>query len=98
MRWLFVGLLVAAALWRGWIDWQATIGAGYPFRMTSIGRALEQTDPERFAALVAAGEASPIPWLWQPVATTLLALPLSLVLIVVAGVLWLTRRRQRSLF
>lgn len=98
MRWLFVILLLAAALWQGWADWQATIGAGYPYRMTSIGGALENADPERFAALVAAGEASTIPWLWSPVATTLLALPLALLLFAAAGVVWLTRRRRRTLF
>jgi hypothetical protein len=98
MRWLFALLLLAAALWRGWIDWQATIGAGYPFRMTSIGSALETAGPDRFAALVAAGEASTVPWIWDPLATTLLALPLSLLLFVAAGILWLTRRRRRSLF
>lgn len=98
MRWLFVFLLLAAALWQGWIDWQATIGAGDPFRPTSIGGALETADPDLFASLVAAGEASGIPWLWDPVATTLFALPLAVVLAGLATVLWLTRRRRRTLF
>jgi len=98
MRWVFAILLLGAALAQGAADWQATIGEGYPYRMTSIGGALERADPERFAALVAAGEASGIPWLWSPVATTLLGLPLALVLFVAAGIVWMTRRRRRNLF
>jgi hypothetical protein len=98
MRWVFAILLLAAGLWQGWVDWQATIGAGYPFRMTSIGGALERADPERFAALVAAGEASGINWLWDPMMTTLLALPLALLLFVAAGIVWFVRRKRRNLF
>ncbi len=89
MRIVLVVLLAAAALWQAWIDWQATIGAGYAYRLTSIGAALERAAPERHAALVGTGEGG-LAWLWSPI----LALPLALTLLVLAGVIWLTRGRR----
>lgn len=91
MRVLLAAVFLAAGLWRAWVDWQATIGEGYAFRMSSIGRVLEATWPDRYAAFVAGWQARGL--LWDPVGATLMALPLALVLLVIAVVLWITRPR-----
>ncbi len=57
IRRLLVLLLAAAALWRAVLDWQATIGAGYAYRLASIDQVLAATWPERWPALVAEAEA-----------------------------------------
>jgi hypothetical protein len=88
-------LLLLAAFWRGWTDWERTIGEGYAYRLTSIGGTWEQASPESHAATVAAWRAADIPYLWDPIGATLLALPLALVLVVLAALLWFTRRRRR---
>ena len=96
MRTGLVVLLLAAAVWQGWVDWQATIGEGYAYRLTSIGTALQQASPERYAAFVAAGESGALAWAWDPVGRTLMRLPLALVLLMIAGALWVTRRKSRG--
>jgi hypothetical protein len=95
VRFLIAALLLAAAVWRGWIDWQATIGEGYAYRLTSIGGALEQTWPETYAGLVAAWAAVDLPYVWDPIGRTFLALPLAAVLFALAVLVWITRRRRR---
>jgi len=91
MRVVLAAVFLAAGLWRAWIDWQATIGAGYAYRLASVQTVLEATWPETTPEFVAGWEARGL--LWEPVGTTLMALPLALVLLVVATVLWVTRRR-----
>jgi hypothetical protein len=91
MRVLLAAVFLVAGLWRAWIDWQATIGEGYAFRMSSIGTVLEATWPERYAAFTEGWQARGL--LWDPVGATLMALPLALMLLVVAALLWVTRRR-----
>jgi hypothetical protein len=97
MRIVFILLLVAAALAQAVIDWQATIGEGYAYRLTSIGAALEAAAPEGYARSVEAIRGT-VPWLWDPVGATLARIPVTLALLAIAGVLWLTRRRQSRLF
>jgi hypothetical protein len=93
VRIALAALLLGAGLWRAALDWRATIGEGYAYRFTSIGRALEAALPDlhdRIAGLAAGSDGA---W-WGPAVAGLLALPLALVLIGLAALLWLTRRRR----
>lgn len=96
MRVFLMVVFLAGALWRGWLDWQATLGAGYAFRFTSIGRALADGFPEMFYAVANALKGGPLQILWDPVATTLMAMPLALTLLVISGLLFVTRSRARA--
>jgi hypothetical protein len=98
MRIAFILLLLAAALAQAWIDWQATIGEGYAYRLTSIRGALEAAWPERTAEVIARIEASRVSWLWDPLGAAVTAVPLALALAGLAALLWLTRRRASRLF
>lgn len=91
MRLVLILLLLAAALWRAALDWGATIGEGYAYRLTSIDGALANTWPDRWAGIVEAAKAN---GLWDPVGATLTAIPLALVLAALAFLLWITRRRR----
>jgi hypothetical protein len=95
MRAVLVAILALAALWRAGLDWQATIGAGYAYRLASIGKAIGNAWPESYADFVAGGERSRIPFVWDPVGETLLALPLAAVLGVLAALLWVGRARPK---
>lgn len=88
-------LLAVAATWIAAVDWRATIGQGYAYRLTSIGKALYDVLPDFTGNLVEGLQASGVPWLWDPIGETLLALPLALVLVVLAGLVWLSRRQRR---
>lgn len=96
MRVFLMVVFLAGAVWRGWLDWQATLGSGYAFRFTSIGRAFAEGYPEIFYAVANVLKGSPLDWMWDPVATTALAMPLALTLLVVAGLLWVTRSRAKA--
>lgn len=91
MRLVLIVLLLGAALWRAVLDWRATIGEGYAYRLTSIDAALAEAWPQRWEAFTAWAEAR---GLWDPVGATLAALPLALVLAGLAALLWVTRRRR----
>ncbi len=93
MRLVLILLLLAAALWRAVVDWQATIGQGYAYRFASIEAVLAETWPERWSGLLAALQARS---LWEPVGATLAGLPLAPVLAGIAVLLWLTRRPNRG--
>lgn len=95
MRVFLMVVFLAGGLIRLWLDWQATLAEGYAFRFTSIGRAFAEGFPEVFYAMANALRGGPLQVLWDPVATTLLAAPLALVLLVLAGLLWITRARAR---
>ena len=47
MRAILAVLLLAAAFWRAGVDWQATIGQGYAFRLGTIGSLIAEHWPER---------------------------------------------------
>ncbi len=96
MRFIFMVFFLLAALWRAVLDWQATIGEGYAFRPKSIGAVLSDSFPTVHDGLVKFLQSTGISWLWDPVGTTILWLPLSLVLAVPALILWLTRSRGRG--
>lgn len=96
MRLAIIIVLAAGALWRGYLDWQATIGEGYAFRLKSIGAVLSDLYPDAHDGLVRFLQNTGISWLWDPVATTILWLPLALVLAVPALLLVLTRSRGRG--
>ncbi len=93
MRGLIAAILMAGALWQAGVDWQATIGQGYAYRLTPIGQVFANLAPETYAWLVGAWKASPL--LWDPVGAVLMALPLALALAALAALVWFTRRRGR---
>jgi hypothetical protein len=95
MRVFLMVVFFAGGAARLWLDWQATLAQGYAFRFTSIGRAIAEAFPEVFFAVADALKGGPFRVLWDPVATTLLAAPFALVLLVLAGLLWVTRARAR---
>lgn len=86
----------ALALWRAWIDWQATIARGYAYRLASSDQVLTEAAPERYGAAVSWLEGSAVSWLWDPVLKFVFDLPLALVLAALALVLFLTRPRARG--
>lgn len=96
MRILLVIGFTVLALWRAWIDWQATIGTGYAFRMASVDEVLRTAAPQTHRSLVDGLQAIGIPWLWDPIAMFVLALPLALLPAVLALLLWITRSRARG--
>lgn len=95
MRGILVGILALAALWRAWIDWQATIGQGFAYRLTSIETALRDSFSDATARAIAALQGTGIPYLWDPIGRVILSLPLTLVLAGLAALIWVTRRRAR---
>jgi hypothetical protein len=78
--------LLALAVVQAAVDWQATIGSGYAYRLTSLAGALEGWAPG-----AATWVAERLPWAW----TVLAFLPVAIVLATPALVLWFTRRRRR---
>jgi hypothetical protein len=93
MRALFAILLLAAAIWRVGVDWQATIGVGYAFRPGTIGGLIARHWPEDYQNLVASLQASGVPFAWNPVGAFVLSLPVALLLAATALGVWLTRER-----
>ncbi len=95
MRGVLVGILALGALWRAWIDWRATIGQGFAYRLTSIETALTDGFPDATARAIDALQGTRIPYLWDPIGRVILSLPLALVLAGLAALIWITRRRAR---
>ena len=93
MRAALVILLVAAAVWRTGVDWQATIGVGYAFRPGTVGGVIAHYWPEDYQNLVASVQSSGVPFAWNPVGAFFLSLPVALLLAVTACAVWLTRER-----
>ena len=91
MRLALVLLLLAAAVWRAALDWRATIGEGYAYRLTSIDAALAGGWPEGWGRITEAAKAN---GLWDPVGAALTSVPLALVPAILAGLVWITRRRR----
>lgn len=85
MRLVLILVLLAGALWRAVADWQATIGQGYAYRFASIETVLAGIWP-------GVGEQG----LWEPVGASIGWLPLTPILLGLAAVLWITRRRNRG--
>ena len=96
MRAVLAVLFLAAAIWRVGVDWQATIGVGYAFRPGTIGSLIAHYWPEDYQNLVASLQASGVPFAWNPVGAFVLSIPLALLLLVIASVIWLTRERSAS--
>jgi hypothetical protein len=96
VRRVMMVVLLALAGWQAWRDWQATIGAGYAYRLTSIDQALAEALPGSHASLVRAWQAAPVPWMWDPVGTTFLGLPLAMVLALLAALIWMSLPRARG--
>lgn len=87
-------ILLAAALWRAGLDWQATIGQGYAYRLSTIGNLFSARWPERYGNLVEGLKRSGLPWAWDPAGAFLMSLPLALMIALLAAVFWLTRPRS----
>jgi len=94
MRVILAVLILAAAVWRAGVDWQATIGQGYAFRLGTIGSLISKHWPEQYGHLVEALKHSGVPFAWNPVGAILMSLPLALLLAAIAGTVWLTRPRE----
>jgi hypothetical protein len=93
MRAILAILLLAAAVWRTGVDWQATIGVGYAFRPGTIGGLISHHWPEDYQNLVASLQASGVPFAWNPLGAFVLSLPVALILAAGALAVWLTRER-----
>src|SRR5687768_15454251 len=96
MRALLAFVILALAFVQAAIDWQATIGAGYAYRLSSIGGALRARWPEGYAQLVDSLQRTGIPYAWDPLGALALSVPLAPLLAVIAAVLWLSRPREAS--
>jgi hypothetical protein len=86
-------VFLLAAIWRAGMDWQATIGKGYAFRLGTLGSVISGQWPDEYAQLVESLKLSGVPFAWNPVGAVVMSLPLALVLATVAAILWLTRPR-----
>ena len=95
MRAVLALLLLAAAVWRLGVDWQATIGVGYAFRPGTIGSLIAHYWPDDYRNLVASLQSSGVPFAWNPVGAFLLSLPVALILAATALGVWLTRPAHR---
>ncbi len=96
MRAILAIVLLAAALLRAGIDWQATIGQGNAYRFATIGSVVSQHWPDNYAHLVESLQRSGVPFAWSPVGALVMAIPLVLLLAALAAGFWLTRGRARS--
>jgi hypothetical protein len=94
MRALVVMLLLAATLWRVAVDWHGTIGAGFGYRLRSIGAVVSEAWPDGYASLVASLQASGVPFAWDPVGAFVMGLPLALIPALLAAMIWVTRERR----
>jgi hypothetical protein len=96
MRAVVTILLLAAALWRAGVDWQATIGEGYAYRFGTLGSLIARHWPDNYAQFVASLERSGVPYAWNPVGAVVMSLPVALVLAAIAAAVWVTRERGRA--
>ncbi len=96
MRAVITLLLLALALWRAAVDWQATIGQGYAYRFGTPGTLLGGRWPEQYGRLVEGLQRTGLSWTWDPVGALVLSLPVSLVLATLAAAVWITRERASS--
>jgi hypothetical protein len=96
MRILLVVGFAALAFWRAAIDWQATIAQGYAYRLASVDEVLRTSLPQTHRSLTTGMQAIGIPWLWDPIALFLLALPLAIIPAIIAILAWITRSRARA--
>ncbi len=86
MRITLILILLGLGLWQAAADWQSTIGQGYAYRFTTFGQALAENWPTRFGTAVASA---------RPAMGWLSAIPIAATLLVLAGLLWLSRPRRR---
>ena len=96
MRAVLALLLLAAAIWRIGVDWQATIGVGYAFRPGTIGGLVAHYWPEDYQNLVASLQSSGVPFAWNPVGAFVMSLPVALILAAMACAVWLTREPRAA--
>lgn len=94
MRTLLALLILAAALWRAGVDWQATIGEGYAFRPATLGQMFADRWPQDYVNLVDGLHESGVPYAWDPVGALVMSLPVAVVLATIAGLIWITRPRS----
>lgn len=96
MRTAITILLGALAFWRAALDWQATIGAGYAYRFSSLGDLVGAVWPGFRSDLVGALSRSGLTWAWDPVGAFVLSLPVAPLLAAAAAAVWVTRARVRT--
>lgn len=95
MRIVLIALLIAAALWRAWADWQGTIAQGYAYKLTTIEQTMTRMWEGPFTSFVQGWQAIRIPFIWDPLGMILMGLPVALLLAVIAGLVWLMGRKPR---
>ncbi len=95
MRLLIAYVFFAAAAYRAWIDWQATMGEGNAYRMASVEALWQQTSPGSYETWYPVLQSSTIPYLWDPVLMVFFGFPMALLLFVLGAFFWLIRRRKR---
>jgi hypothetical protein len=95
MRILLTFLLLGAAFWRAAVDWNATIGQGYAFRLGSLGGLISAHWPTNYAQLVEGLRRSRVPFAWDPVGAFVMSIPVALLFAALAGWCWLGRARGR---
>ena len=89
---LTIALLLVAA-WRAAVDWNSTIGAGYAYRLDTLGGMISGYWPENYAQLVDSLQRSGVPFAWNPVGAFVMSVPVALLLVALAAGLWVTRAR-----
>ena len=82
-------VLLVAAFWRAAADWHATIGSGYAYKFTDIGTMFANASPDKFESMKVFWRSSGVPYAWDPVGASIMALPVVVVLVFLAGMMWL---------
>ncbi|HVH03786.1 MAG TPA: hypothetical protein VM891_12730 [Amaricoccus sp.] len=94
MRLVLGAIMIAAALWRAGVDWQATIGQGYAYRFGTLGGLLQNHWPEGYTSLAVSLKQSGVPWAWDPIGAIVMSVPVALVLAALGAALIVTRERR----
>ncbi len=91
MRHLLAYLFFVLSAVQGWRDWQATMGEGNAYRLSSTQTQWEVLSPGTYQSWFPILEASAY---WDPVLSTILGLPLAVILFVIGLFFYLIRRRK----
>jgi hypothetical protein len=96
MRLFLMVVFLVATVWRLGVDWQATIGHGYAFRLGTLGGMISAHWPGPYASLVESLRSCGIPGAWNPMGALIMSMPVALVLLALAATAWMARPRERQ--
>lgn len=96
MRLLLSLIFFLLSAWQTYMDWQATMSLGNPFRFSSIDEAWLKVSPDTYAEYLPVLQASTVPMLWDPILVNLLTFPAAIVLFVLSAFFWLIRKRKEA--